>query len=86
MERALRDAGDSEDARDGEDAGGGDEGQRVGKAQWVPWLGGRSCGSHLPHAPWDRGSTGARAQGQRRRGSVWVRWGACSGVEGLGLA
>ena len=59
---------------------------RVGKAQWVPWLGSRSCGSHLPHAPRDRGSTGARAQGQRHRGGIWIRWVSCSGVEGLGLS
>lgn len=44
----------------------------VGKAPWVPWLGGRSCGSHLPHAPGDRGSTGVRDAGAASGSDGWL--------------
>ena len=47
------------------------------------------AGAVAPTSPMHHGTEAQRgpgAQGQRRRGGVWVRWVACSGVEGLGLA
>lgn len=49
---------------------------------------GWAAGAVAPTSPMHHGtgSTGARAQGQRHRGGIWIRWVSCSGVEGLGLS